>query len=143
MAAERINITDVVISDDGTRKCLEFCIMGEPHAQNGWRIRHRGLQTPIMFDPLARLKRQIKDALAKVMMEHQEPLPVFAAGIPLRVGVIFHLRHVATKDVDNMAKFLLDAIEEVVFNNDKYIIDLSLSKSTNETPKTLVFVATF
>ena len=96
-----------------------------------------------MFDPLARLKRQIKDALARVMMEHQEPVPVFPTGTPLRVGVIFHLRHVATKDVDNMAKFLLDAMEEVLFDNDKFILDLNLSKSANKTPKTLVFIATF
>ena len=122
-----------------------FTIFGEPVAQNGWSIRWRGLRVPIIFDPLARHKRAlrqaIRDALTDVVDLHDGNV-LIAPSQALRLVVTFHLgRYLGSKDLDNMAKFLLDSLEGVLYANDTFIVELMLVKKESLVPSTDVGIA--
>ena len=54
--------------------------------------------------------------------------PLFENGTKLKVMATFHVFH-SSKDVDNLAKFLLDALEKVVFKNDNMVVLLVATKT--------------
>ena len=72
---DTMEVTDVIISGNNNYRSIEFAILGEPIAQNGWKIRWRGLRMPIMFDPLQRRKTIIKRLLTQALQELQEEAP--------------------------------------------------------------------
>ena len=137
-----MQVYDCIVSfNKAGGKCLEFTILGEPVAQNRWHIRWRGLTFPIMYDPLAIEKKALNNAIKQALMEIDEPHPMYQQQ-RIRVDVVLHLCNATSKDLDNMAKFLLDALQGVCYNDDKFIFELCLSKSTSDLPKALVFIKT-
>ena len=134
-----MQVTDVVVSEVAGRKALDFTILGEPTVQNGWRLKYRGLLAPIMYDPLSKEKRKLRGKVTTVLAEVGEEAPLFE-GVPLRVVVSFGLRCVTSKDLDNMCKFLLDALEAACYDDDKYIFDLHVMKARAENPETYVSI---
>jgi Holliday junction resolvase RusA-like endonuclease len=74
---------------------------------------------------------RIKKAFSKAIMHRFEgrPCPLFKLGQKLCVHIVFVLgRKAHKKDVDNMAKPLLDALQGTVFENDEDIDHLSIMK---------------
>jgi Holliday junction resolvase RusA-like endonuclease len=110
---ERMEIEDLIISQ-GACTMVDFVLLGEPIAQNGWKISwNRGRSRPYMYDPLGRDKQKVKAAIKAALLEFGESVPVFKA-TKLHLGVVFHLKNATSKDADNMQKFLLDALDGAV-----------------------------
>ena len=53
--------------------------------------------------------------------------PMFSSGTPLEVKVIFHVSNMR-KDVDNLLKFVLDAMQGLVYVDDATIVHISATK---------------
>ena len=58
----------------------------------------------------------------------------------MQVTIIFGLRSVLSKDLDNLAKFFLDAIEGPALDDDKRILELHMKKNTDSNPKTTIYI---
>ena len=134
-------VHNIVITTTGNQRSVKFTLLGEPVAQNGWRLRFRGVAAPVMYNLLSRRKRQVKLLMQAAFLQLEEATPLFN-GTRINVSIQFQLRLASTgKDLDNMAKFLLDALEGSVYDNDKFIMDLHLSKASSPIPKTIVSIS--
>ena len=79
------------------------------------------------------LKRQVKQGLREL----DEELLIYCQQ-HICIGMMFHLHNTSTKDLDNITKFLLDALEGAsCYNDNCFIFDLHLSKYSRDVPKTL------
>ena len=54
----------------------------------------------------------------------------------------FGMCNASRKDLDNLSKFLLDALEAACYGDDKWIFELHVIKSHTINPKTTVFIST-
>ena len=144
------NIVDLMVSwasptDGQPGGRADLTIMGEPRAQQGWRVRWRNLPFPRIFDPLAREKGKVWRMLQGALEEFGFApwhVPLFRNAEELRVSICFFHSPGHPKDLDNMAKFLLDSLEGAAYDNDKHIVDLHLVKSTLNSPKTIITIST-
>ena len=123
-----------VASDGGAPNGISFTIPGEPIAQNGWKVRFRGLPFPVIFDPHSKAKKTLRKAIKQAMQEFDAPQ--FPHRNMLNVRVRFFLKRRYPKDLDNMSKFLLDALEGAVYPNDDAIVLLIVSKKFSNSAKT-------
>ena len=137
----------IITSDDGDRvESVSFSVPGAPKCQNGWKVRWRGLRFPIIYDPKRQeklhLKQQIRLAIADLlgMPQPYTPFGVFKTNMI----VVFYMKTATAKDLDNMLKFLLDALKGVIYQDDRFIFKLSVSKevaNANDGQYTSVFVS--
>lgn len=126
---------------------LSFCVGGKPvplvrHRTTG----HRG-KFPKTYNPSAPKQAAFRRAVAHVLPEGFAPLPDF-----LEMRLIFRMRrprahfvnrragpdrlrpdapplvYDGASDVDNLAKFVMDALNEVLYEDDRQIVSLSASK---------------
>ena len=136
-------IQDLVVSADPKGICISFSIPGEPLSQNGWKFHQHIGQPPIMCDPMGRKKKapcaKIKEELDMV----QVPIPAFGVSSAqvLKVSIACHFPTAMRKDLDNVTKFLLDAMEEPMHCNDKCIFELHLFKADKAMVNTLATVS--
>ena len=121
-------------------KLFELVIEGEAIAQNGWKMAFRGRRTPYIFDPLSKEKKTLKKKIKEAIQPYNVVTPLFKNTF-LKVQVSFFLKRATSKDLDNMAKFLLDSLEGAAYDNDKHIVDLHLVKSTLNSPKTIITIS--
>ena len=106
---------------------VRFIIMDEPEAQNGYKLRWKGVKIPFCYDPMARKKMALKKAIVRALYDDGiTTVPLFEECY-LQVEVEFYLP-LEKKDLDNMAKFLLDSMEGIIYPDDKRILKLVLSK---------------
>ena len=142
MAAQR-NIVDFVMGVDssGLRRSVDLTILGDPQVQNGWKVKTLPSRRPIIYDPKSREKAAIRRDLKKEIEELQAGCPLFS-DTRLTVIITYHVHGVATrKDLDNMSKFILDAMEGALYDNDKWIYELQTTKvSAALAPKTIVSI---
>lgn len=109
----------------------------------------------MIYNPAARARISFVEALEEAIepfgLNQQECL--FAPRIPLMADITMHMprpqnhfernrprveeflrpeavnmAHIRTPDVDNMAKFILDSLEGIVYENDSYITDCRCRK---------------
>jgi Holliday junction resolvase RusA-like endonuclease len=133
-----LKVKDFVASWNGDDPRIDFVILGEPPAQNGFRIRTRGLPFPRIYDPLASEKRQLRNEVRRVLAEHGfDHTPVFPDGTRVKVLAHYCYRPNRKKDLDNMSKFLLDALEMAVYADDDDIFDMHVTKERSENPRTM------
>ena len=136
-----IEIDDFIASWNGDSPRIDFVILGEPHAQNGFRIRTMGLLFPRIYDPLAKEKRWVREEVWKVLGEHGfDRTPVFAEGTRVKIKVHFVLKRGGKKDLDNMCKFLCDALEMALYADDDDIYELHVTKERGDNPSTMVTI---
>ena len=50
------------------------------------------------------------------------------------------LHHVKTPDLDNLKKFVLDVLNEIVWRDDSQIVQLSGAKEYSENPRTEIII---
>lgn len=63
-------------------------------------------------------------------------------GGPLEVEIEFHLPDRRRRDLDNLSKAVLDAMNKIVFGDDQQIVRLQLSKiSGSDQPHAIIYVA--
>jgi Holliday junction resolvase RusA-like endonuclease len=101
---------------------LHMTVEGVPMVQERPRHAFNG-NTVHVFDPSARAKKSFKKAIRRSLFDlgvHQGMLPLFKGQQSLEVTVEFWVKN-DLKDVDNLFKFVLDALEKVVYHNDRFI----------------------
>lgn len=69
-----------------------------------------------------------KDWEAKVKAAWVEKYPDVKLTLPLQCWIYVTGAHVAKKDVDNLAKSILDGLNGVAFNDDSQVYELHVSK---------------
>jgi hypothetical protein len=123
---------------------LDFCVEGEPKVQNGWKVAWKGLPFPRIYAPRAREKNALRAALKRAMAEVLGPRPphrtFFPPLAPLIVSIRYFQDGAHDKDLDNMTKFLNDAMERAIFPDDKYIMEMHLYKDVALHPRTVVSI---
>jgi Holliday junction resolvase RusA-like endonuclease len=104
---------------------LDIVVEGEPQVQERARMSHLGHTH--MYDPSSRLKNRFRIAVVKSLQ-----------GLTFLQYPLFHVRHLKvtvafyvsnmTKDVDNLLKFVLDALQMVVYTDDRCVYQIEASK---------------
>lgn len=105
---------------------VSFTIRGPPVAQNGWKLAWKSRQKPVLFDPLQAQKRQlranVRNSLIELLMTARpRAFPIFR-GCGVRIHLTFCLHIIEAKDVDNMMKYIFDAMQDVLYRNDASIM---------------------
>lgn len=147
----RNGVSAVVINDmvvarrNGDIDSMHFEIQGPALTQNGWKVRTRAVGNPFVYDPMASRKGRLREAIRRSLSGPDQDAFLFQAGVRLKVRVVYHLTpaELFRKDVDNMSKFLFDAMQKAIYANDSSIFQADLEKVESPTPRTLVFVSRF
>ncbi len=124
-------------------------IFGKPTPQMRPRFSTRG-KVPHVFDPQSKEKEQyrwqIKSQFREEIMEMPLRMDVtFFMTIPkstsalkkrqMENGLIGHMKK---PDVDNLTKFILDCLNNLVFVDDAQVCDIRSRKIYSSTPRTLI-----
>jgi Holliday junction resolvase RusA-like endonuclease len=94
-----------------TRRCFQW------HGAAGGR--------PVLYDPSQAMKRAYRTACARALMEVGITYFPFFPRRNLHLKVLFFI-HNQAKDLDNLLKFVMDALEKVVFGNDRVIWEATI-----------------
>ena len=132
---------EAVIVGNGNDLMVEITIPGIPVAQP--RPRGRLVSGRIVvFNPATRemttFRRSIRQCLVELAVA---VFPMFDIAVSLEVKAIFFVSNMR-KDVDNMLKFVLDALQGVLYPDDRIIVTIEAKKvrcSVRE-QRTVVFV---
>lgn len=152
-AARNNPVFDVVEQTGVMVKQLSFSVAGAPPIQQRPRITYRGRESVIMYDPTAAQKTIFKNNLREALQGYTFPYFTEAeimasAGVKLIITFFVKHRyddyHVANgnrvlradycripsnKDVDNMLKFVMDALAGVIYHNDFVVVEAVAKKS--------------
>jgi Holliday junction resolvase RusA-like endonuclease len=123
-----ISPADVYDNGGHVKEC-NFVIGGRAPVQNGWKCFLRSRRQPVVYDPKKQEKNSLREAVRYAFKELDNNInfPVFQMS-RLQLSVSFYLVNSAGRDIDNMVKFLQDAIEGVVFDNDKFVYEIRAYK---------------
>ena len=100
---------------------VSFTIHGPPFAQNGWKLAWRNRRRPVLYDSLHNHKAALGRGIIKALIEFEQfPCPLFSTDI--RIELTFVLRNGASKDIDNMMKYVFDAMQGIIYANDASIM---------------------
>jgi hypothetical protein len=149
-------ITDMMVVTCGGEESLSFVCLGDPPAQARGRINWRNRPVPVYYDPSSRSKAAYALVLRNALMSFgTSSFPIFnreilasTKGLKLTVAFYLHRKvadyHVVSgkkvlkktaemfpknKDVDNMLKFVMDAIHGVVYDNNTVITSVIAMKT--------------
>ena len=110
---------------NGAPEQLGIVVEGEPQVQERPRISHLGHTH--MYDPSSRSKNRFKIAVVKSLQGLTfAQYPLFRAR-RLNVTVAFYIKNM-NKDVDNLLKFVLDALQMVVYTDDRCVCQIQARK---------------
>jgi Holliday junction resolvase RusA-like endonuclease len=109
---------------------MNVTVEGEPKAQESPSISKTSGRT-VVYDPSSKLKKKFAAAVKHALTEvGEDDFPFFPKRKKLRLTVRFYLKS-NRKDLDNMLKFLGDAIEGLAYPNDKEIFETISKKIVN------------
>jgi Holliday junction resolvase RusA-like endonuclease len=119
---------DVIVVLTNTVATVSLCILGEPISQPRMRCYHNPASgRVVVYDPTqdekVAFKKSVRDAIAKV----GATFPLFENDVKLKVTVTFHVTDMR-KDIDNLLKFMLNALATVMYNNDNMICSVVATK---------------
>jgi len=141
------NVSKHPNNEMNTRKMLKFTVKGKPLPLRRHRLHKSG-----MYNPSSKDQESFRQALLKRFpsINGESLVPFFESSESLSMIIIFHMprplthfigkrrgpgrirpnhdmnpRHV---DVDNLGKFVLDALNQVAFYDDRQIVSLRLVK---------------
>ena len=123
-------ISPATVDNRGSNvKECNFVIDGRAPVQNGWKCFLRSRRQPVVYDPKKQAKSSLREAIRHAFKELDRNIdfPVFQMS-RLKMTVSFYLVNSAGRDIDNMVKFLQDAVEGVVFDNDKFVYEIHAYK---------------
>jgi Holliday junction resolvase RusA-like endonuclease len=126
---------------------MNFTVHGTPLASE----RPRFGRTGTVYSPSGRMVRLFRDAVTTLPQVQAMNRPVFQNGVCLVMTVVYHLQRpkthfvsndpsrplkanapppvtVTRKDIDNLAKFTLDALQGCAYVNDKQVTSLLVVK---------------
>jgi Holliday junction resolvase RusA-like endonuclease len=133
------------------REPVQFTIPGRPVAWARARINRAGKH---YTDDRTRAYKTMVGTLAKIAMRGGDP---FAGGVLLNISVVMTPPSILNKkqteaaisggvaaitgqDVDNFAKAVMDAMNEIVYRDDRQITSLTVTKSYGREPHVRVAV---
>ena len=121
-------IVDFLCLQDGGTKIVSFTVLGPIFAQERPRIRHNDLPRPRFYDPSANRKALWKKILKKELLAFgEDPTSPFRNG-SIKAVLTFVGSNVNHMDIDNLVKFVLDAFQGVLFENDRIVNKLVAQK---------------
>ena len=120
-------------------KTLNITIDGEPQAQKRWRMSKSGHA----YDPSAKDKRKFADKVRQQLLD-MEPCKeevwlslCFYLSKPKKYFEKY-MGHVYKPDLDNLIKFVLDACNGVLWEDDKIITSIAARKHYLDTPGVII-----
>jgi Holliday junction resolvase RusA-like endonuclease len=155
------NLVDFMEVLSPTERLLSFVVLGDPPTQQRHRMAFRRAPAtnmrmmPHIYDPSARAKIHYAAMVRAAMYSYGLTRPYFTEEEPLTLEVVFVLprrrqdlvrrwgRTSLTstaqtfprrKDIDNMLKFLMDALQGELYHDDVTITKVILSKMFAENP---------
>ena len=142
---------------DPDEKQLTFIIEGEPKVQERHRIAWKGILgawrrsrriSPIIYDPSIKEKKSLFLAVKAAMQEIEiTSFPYFNANEPLVLELTFLFENKPNqlfpkkKDLDNMVKYIMDAMSGLLYHNDTVIVNLAAQKAFEAENSTLVSIS--
>ena len=133
--------TDAWAMADRHGVTLSLVVHGEAVAQPRHRVRRVGPSRMIFYDPAATCKRKYKRSIDRSLVAiGVSERPVFAANGQLTVDVTFNVLN-ANKDVDNMLKYVLDALQGLIYGNDREIFEVHAKKIVSNSEFTEITVS--
>lgn len=113
------------------RKAIRFTVPGEPRSKQRPRVTERGTYTPKETIEAEKLVRNYYAAAEGPFFEYQ-----------VKVDIKFYNGNRRRRDLDNMAKLVLDALNKVAFADDYQVVELNLAKffSTKELARTEITI---
>jgi Holliday junction resolvase RusA-like endonuclease len=126
--------------NNNMKEC-NFIIDGRAPVQNGWKCFLRSRHQPVIYDPKKQEKNSLRAAVRLAFKELDRDIhfPVFQT-TKLQLFVSFHLVNSGGRDIDNMVKFLQDALEGVVFDNDKFVYEVHAHKQETQYGNEATFI---
>lgn len=122
----------------------ELQLLGTPTPAARARVTRRGFA----FDPKAKEKKLARTKIADLWKEDilKEPLSLelsFLMPIPKSTPKkkreeLMGSPHVIKPDCDNLAKFTLDVMNDIVYADDSCVFDLKINKTYSDEPKTII-----
>ena len=135
-------------------RSLSFFVAGKPPAQQRTRVNFKRNKSntsfPVFYDPSRNSKRQWTQALKKILDDSNINIPVFPSDpyvdqpIQLEVNIYLSIpktdintkkqlknkHHLwpNTKDIDNMIKYIMDAMQQIIYTNDAVICSIKCTK---------------
>jgi Holliday junction resolvase RusA-like endonuclease len=88
------------------------------------------IRAPLIYDPSQRLKRAYRGAVIQSLAQlGLRNFPIFPDQSDLKLGmsVVFYV-HNMNKDIDNLLKFVLDALQGAIYANDRVIWEVTVKK---------------
>ena len=143
-----MNVDALVACDDANgasqTSTVHLDIGGEPLAQPRHRVRRLSNHRVVFYDPAAaaksRLRRMIRLALEEIGVS---TFPFFNRQ-KLSVNVTFVVSD-TRKDIDNLLKYILDAMNQVVYNDDRTVCVVNMKKivaDASNNPKSILEMKT-
>ena len=95
------------------------------------------------YNPSKVAEQQFASAVARLCVDRLGSVPKFPAGSLLKVNVKFlfprkqnqaDAQIVQTADVDNLCKFILDALNGTLYDDDRQVVELSAKKGFDTSP---------
>ena len=120
-----------------THPSLFLTLQGDPVAEARPRINGRRL-----YFPSARARRQVQRRITAMYAPVNVTGPIFGSDVPLQVNIEIFIRrpvrpprtpYPRRTDVDNHAKFVLDVLQGVVYENDRDVVTLNVEKRYSDT----------
>lgn len=148
-----IRFEDVVVADDGSRPELWFTALGRPPVQQRPKITWKSRKSTTYYDPSSGAKISWRRELKKALVDCGVMVfPFFQekkSSLGIKLDICFHLRrrradykmrkgtlvlkeehqkYPGTKDVDNLVKFVMDAMHYVLYLDDKCVVQVKAEK---------------
>ena len=98
---------------------LEYTVVGKPRVKKRPRMGKHGVYTPKVT---TQWETQIREELAMHMSKNKIPM---ICEEPVSAGLYFNR---PAGDLDNLVKAVLDAMNKVVYNDDRIVVDLYAGK---------------
>lgn len=105
---------------------IDVIVEGEPEVQERTRISFAGHTH--LYDPSSKIKAKFRWAVLKSLKALKfSEYPLFPTPVELKLTVTFYVTN-NLKDNDNLLKFLLDAIQTILYSNDRQVVKIDSEK---------------
>lgn len=118
-----------LISGITPSKAISFTVMGEPRSKQRPRVTQRGTYTP----------KETLEAEARIRNAWRE-LGVSKFQYQVIVRLDFYNGNKRRRDIDNMAKLVLDALNREAFDDDYQVVGVNMYKFFTDSDKARTFV---
>jgi Holliday junction resolvase RusA-like endonuclease len=120
---------DIIVMSNNKMTTVSLTILGEPVSQPQTQSYHsQALARVIVIDPAKDQKLAFKKCVRDALEEVGATLPIFDNNVKVMVTATFHVVD-TRKDIDNLLKFLLDALTSVVYSNDNMVYSVITTRN--------------